>query len=287
MTNNALVQAGYPQYCAPRAQDVAQLASVGQDFCSSYISYVAPTSTSVVLSTPPATTPVVVSVQYSTVVSNSIVTVTAANKKRRDRSAAIPTPDLVAHWPSQKISAACSLVATGTALTTVTSVVATPVVTATSILISTTSSISISTTTTTAARVRPESRVFPVRDSAGYVLANGFQNGKVAVIAVSTGADYLQLDSGSFLYNGGARLFLGVNSITGHDQLFYLSSVPDANKLFCTLEYFDIASGSLTCSVGGAGGQQNIFQICGGNYYIGTSVTPGCQQVTLTAGSMD
>jgi len=169
----------------------------------------------------------------------------------------------------------------------VTSVVATPVVTATSILISTTSSISISTTTTTAARVRTASGVFYVMDSAGNSLTNRFQNGKVAVVAVSDGVDYLQLDSDSFLYNGGARLFLGVSSITGNDQLFYLSGVPDANKLFCSLGNFAAASGSLTCSVGGAGGQQKIFQVCSGNYYIGTSVSSGCQQVTLTAGSVN
>ncbi|KAI4726029.1 hypothetical protein E4T49_06200 [Aureobasidium sp. EXF-10728] len=107
---------GYRQYCAPGAQDVAQLASVGQQFCSSFISYVPPTSTSVVLSTPAATTSVLTSVEYSTVVSNSIVTVTAADSRKK--RAIVPTPDLIAHWPAQKISAACSLVATGTAHTT-------------------------------------------------------------------------------------------------------------------------------------------------------------------------
>lgn len=315
LTNNALVEAGYPQYCAPSSQDVSSLASIGSDFCTSYISYTPPTSTSVVLSTPPATTSVVLSVQYSTVVSDNVVTVTApAQKMKRDddgshlmrvsidayttsvinpvstsvvKRAAVATPDLVAHWPAQKISAACSLVATGTALTTVTSVAATPVVTATSISTSTTTSISTSTTTTTAAKVYPTSGYFYVTDSAGNFILDSYSGGVDSLIPSLRHADVLALDSGSFVHaidaNNGAPLFMSVQSITGNDQLFYDPNAADTNKIFCSLQNLAAASGSLTCSVGGPGGQENIFQLCNGNYYIGTSVASGCQQVTLTA----
>jgi hypothetical protein len=310
LTNNALVQAGYPQYCAPRAQDVAQLASVGQEFCSSYISYVPPTSTSVVLSTPPATTSVLTSVEYSTVVSNSIATVTAAKKKKKReddddllpkvvyidasttslvtailtgvvKRAAIPTPDLIAHWPAQKISAACSAIATGTALTTVTSVAATPVVTATFVLISTTTSVSISTTTTTAAKVYTPSTEFGLTDSAGNSVVSGGNDHRL--VASENFFVGLALDSDSFLHVDGSPDYVSVNSLTGHDQLFFLKDQPNTNKLFCTLQNFVKTSGSLRCSVGGPNGQQSIFQLCDGNYFIGTSVTAGCQQVTMTA----
>ena len=206
LTSDALVQAGYPQYCAPRAQDVAQLASVGQEFCSSYISYVPPTSTSVVLSMPAATTSVLTSLEYSTVVSNSIVTVTVAKKKKKRiddddllpkvvyidasatslvtaiptgviKRAAFPTPDLIAHWPAQKISAACPLVATGSAFTTMISNTPTPVVVSTTTLQSIVYTVSTSTTTTTSIASSPAAS--PVGNCLRCALPGGTQGSYV------------------------------------------------------------------------------------------------------------
>ena len=305
ITNNALVQAGYPQYCAPRAQDVAELASVGSDFCSSFISYVPPTSTSVVVTTPTATTSYFTSVEFSTVVSQSVVTVTTApaNKKRDDgdapaqrywvnayttelmtgsptsmaKRAAIPTPTLVAHWPDQKISAACSLVATGTALTTDFSAAPTPVVTKTTVSTSTTTTVSVSTTT-----VGTESGRFQLHDSAGNFFSYRYNSntGKYEITTVTTDIVPLVLSPDGVLNAG---IPAGVASVTGNDQLIFDGSLADTNKLFCTLQNFATRNGPLTCSLGGFGGQDNIFQICGGKYHIGTAVGADCQQVTLTA----
>ncbi|KAI4732541.1 hypothetical protein E4T50_16889 [Aureobasidium sp. EXF-12298] len=312
LTNIALVQAGYPQYCAPRAQDVAQLANVGSDFCSSFVSYVPPTSTSVVVSTPAATTSYTTSVEYSTVVSQSVTTATAfSNKKKRDdddddslplrvwidayttsiitasptdmvKRGAIPTPSLVAHWPAQKISAACSLVATGTFTTTVTSIAATPVVTVVSILQSTTTSISTSTTTITTTKIYPTSGAFSIDDSAGNSFTYGTGN-PPGFEAQQHSYAIMNLDSGSFLRGNGGSYYAYVASQTGNDRLLMGQNVPNANKLFCSLKNFAAASGALTCSVGGPGGQENVLQLCGTIYYVGTKVAAGCKQVTFTA----
>ncbi|KAG9693863.1 hypothetical protein KCU95_g6185, partial [Aureobasidium melanogenum] len=224
LTKNALVQAGYPQYCAPRAQDVAQLASVGQDFCSSYISYVPPTSTSVLLSTPIATTTVVTGSLPGTIYVDASTTSTlTAMPTGVVKRAAIPTPDLVAHWPAQKISAACSLVTTGTALTTVTSVAATPVVTSISTQIITTPSVSMSTTTVVAAKVFSPSYAFLLDDSAGNsitnILLNGGGGAGTALFAATQSWAIFYLDSGSFLRVSGSHWYASVDSLTGHDQL--------------------------------------------------------------------
>ena len=215
LRNDAHVQASYSQYCAPRAQDVAQLASVRQEFCSSYISYVPPTSTTIVLSTPAVSTSVVISVEHSTVVYNSVVTVTAANKKKRDddgplpetayieaspslsvstiptgavKRAAISTPTLVAHWPAQKISAACSLIATGSAYSTITSNGAMQVVTTTT----TVDSIiySLSTTTTSATVSAPKSCPTQV------VINGGFEDGTTTPFVFSEGPNFFNDSSG-------------------------------------------------------------------------------------------
>jgi hypothetical protein len=240
LTNNALVQAGYPQYCAPRAQDVAQLASVGQEFCSSYISYVPPTSTTIVLSTPALSITVVISVEYPTVLYNSVVTVTAANKKKRDddgplprtayietspslsvsaiptgavKRAAIFTPTLVAHWSAQKISAACSLVATGSAYSTVTSTGAMQVVTTTT---TTVDSIiySLSTTTTSATASAPKSCPTQV------VINGGFEDGTTTPFVFSEGPNFFD--------NSGGRLDLLDDATLAHSGS-YLASVVETD----------------------------------------------------------
>ncbi|KAH0367728.1 hypothetical protein KCU65_g4462, partial [Aureobasidium melanogenum] len=180
LTNTSAVAAGYPQLCAASSGDLSYLNSTGAAFCTSFLGYVAPTTTVKTTVTPGATTifaTVTEEVTSTSVYSTETVSVTgAANQKRQasnivtttvmlpfitvsgnetlvdymtstltvdaastsgavitpasadpaassaalaKRSAsAIPTPSSILHWPSGKISSACSQIATGTVTST-------------------------------------------------------------------------------------------------------------------------------------------------------------------------
>lgn len=144
-----------------------------------------------------------------------------------------------------------------------------------------------STTTVVAAKVYSPSYAFLLDDSAGNsitnILLNGGGGAGTALFAATQSWAIFYLDSGSFLRVSGSHWYASVDSLTGHDQLVVGKDRLECNQLFCTLQDFVNTRGSLTCSVGGPEGQENIFQICNGNYYLSTSVVSSCQQVTLTA----
>ncbi|THX78642.1 hypothetical protein D6D04_05634 [Aureobasidium pullulans] len=193
LTNTTAVKAGYPQLCAALPGDIDYLSKVGQEFCTSYLGYVAPTETAKTTITPAASTvhgTVTEEVSVTEVYSTSTIQVTGApkNRKRQDatsiitttvelpiitvsdnetiidymtstltvnaastqgavitpaaadpaasavalaKRSAIPVPTSIAGWPSQKISSACSQIATGTVTVTQTATASGSVVTAT------------------------------------------------------------------------------------------------------------------------------------------------------------
>jgi hypothetical protein len=196
---------------------------------------------------------------------------------------AISTPTLVAHWPAQMISAACSLVATGTIQTTVTSTAATPVVTST-----TTSNViinTVSTSTVTAVQTTyPFSPYFYLADTNNNRFISYDGSGSSVFALIFDNSEFIegQTDSQSRLYYGNTY-FARVNSITGLDRVQLIGNGDAAHALFCTLGNRAAGTGSFTCSVGGPNGQKNILQNCNNVLYIGTSVGGGCQQVALTA----
>lgn len=107
-------------YCAPLAEDIASLQSVGGQFCTSYLGY----SPSAVVGTA-IETPATSTVQATAVESVTVSSTTFAFQKR----SGVPTPSFIANWPAEKISAACSQVATGVTSTTTTTTASTPYVT--------------------------------------------------------------------------------------------------------------------------------------------------------------
>jgi hypothetical protein len=138
-------------------QDVPYLSANGQDFCTAYINYIEPTVTSTAILTPAVSTVNVIetslitsislqtSTSTQTSITTSVLTVAAGNK--RD----VQTPSSVSTWAPSRISAACSVVATGTTSTTVTSTAQTPLIsqtTTTSETTITTSTVITATTTT-------------------------------------------------------------------------------------------------------------------------------------------
>ncbi|KAF2488425.1 hypothetical protein BU16DRAFT_226473 [Lophium mytilinum] len=130
-----------PSFTGPSicSADIAYLKSTGSKFCSSYISYVAPVTTTTVTLRPSTSTfhstkivPVTtVDVVAKVITSVSIETVSAAQvvplkRGRAARIAAIATPVSIASWSPSQISAACSLVATGSSTITVTKTASQP-----------------------------------------------------------------------------------------------------------------------------------------------------------------
>lgn len=264
------------------------------------------------VTTPAATTTYVTTTESTTVISLATVTVTSStqvvSQKKRDadftitiyyadasttyvtyptvgavaKRDAIATPTLVAHWPAQKISAACSLVATGTTQTTVVSAAPTPVVTSTTTSDVTISSVSTSTQTVVPTS-SPDSPNFYLQESQGQTITYDSRDRNVFDLVVSRGQYILgQIDSQSRL-NYGGPFYARVDTITGLDRVQMVGNKDTAHTLFCTLGNRAAGTGSFACAVGTLGGQQNVFQNCSGVLFIGTSVGANCQAVTLTA----
>ncbi|CAD0115023.1 unnamed protein product [Aureobasidium uvarum] len=134
--------------------DVPYLSANGADFCSSYINYQPPVSTSIIVSTPAlsvvtsTSTSITTTVSYATEVQTSVASTTTliippANKKR-----AMSTPVSISTWSPSRISKACSAVATGSTTTSTTATAATPYSTLVTIGVQTQTSTSSTTTTT-------------------------------------------------------------------------------------------------------------------------------------------
>lgn len=116
--------------------DISYLQQNGQAFCTSYNMYVPPTST--LIATVNGATPVVSVTSVSTATTTTTTTAGQVQLRKRTettispdselygmfellgnssatiRKRSVPTPSLIASWSPSKISAACSLVATGT-----------------------------------------------------------------------------------------------------------------------------------------------------------------------------
>jgi hypothetical protein len=128
------------------------------------------------------------------------------------KRATISTPTLVAHWPAQKISAACSLVATGSAYSTVTSTGAMQVVTTTTTVDSTI--YSVSTTTTSATASAPKSCPTQV------VINDGSEDGTATPFVFSEGPNFFD--------NSGGRLDLLDDATLAHSGS-YLARVVETD----------------------------------------------------------
>lgn len=153
--NNPVMCYNVPTYF-PSGEEVSSLAQVGGDFCTSYIGYKPPVkvvSTGTVTSLLSSTTQTVTTTSTTTDTATSTITetfssslaatitITAKNTQsvgggtdslgtQNKRSDAMParrllerapveTPAIVAGWPNDKISYACSIIATGTKTATV------------------------------------------------------------------------------------------------------------------------------------------------------------------------
>ncbi|KAI4717850.1 hypothetical protein E4T48_05939 [Aureobasidium sp. EXF-10727] len=95
LTNTTAVKAGYPQVCAASSGEISYLNSTGAAFCTSYLGYVAPTTTIKTTVTPGASTvfaTVTNVVTVTSVYSTATQTVTGAAKKpKRQASVKIIT----------------------------------------------------------------------------------------------------------------------------------------------------------------------------------------------------
>jgi hypothetical protein len=142
--------------------DVPYLDSNGAAFCTSYISYVPPTSTETFTTTPATSTILqTTTVRMTiTVTATSMQTITTTSTvtqnqmralARRTAQRAVETPEYVSTWAPARISAACSSVATGTVTTKTTQTAPVPSTTqvaTNTITDSQTATITLTTTTT-------------------------------------------------------------------------------------------------------------------------------------------
>ncbi|KAG9692082.1 hypothetical protein KCU95_g7325, partial [Aureobasidium melanogenum] len=350
LTNTTAVKAGYPQLCAASSGDISYLNSTGAEFCTSYISYVAPTTTVKTTVTPGASTvfaTVTEEVTVTSVYSTETVSVTGspANKKRQAsnivtttvmlpfitvsgnetlvdymtstltvdaastsgavitpasvdpaataaalaKRSAVPTPSSILHWPSGKISSACSQIATGTVTSTQTVTASGSVVTDGATVSATQVTSIVSTVTITvgggsspssaSASSAPSSTAVPgcpkTTGAQGQLLLGGYSLGWPTPITFGSdpllwtslggfGDEFIYDTTGDFLYHVNSGYCLTLGAATANKSPRYLNSPFTLDACSCS------SSTSVTQSftfnslkVKGSKGKKNCLAIKG------------------------
>ena len=289
-------------------------------FCSSYISYVAPTTTVSAITTISTATTTTVDVTVAS--TPNAVTVTAAPRLRRsdgdgssaaansintdifpwanlpasilssltattsgvNKRAALPTPASVASWPASMLSAACSEVATGTVTQTTVTGTST-VYTSTQTVLSTTTSVAPAPTVT----VTPGPTCFYVKDttSGGYLnVASGNFAGASSNKAIFK--QYTIAGQQSYIITNGLLLsaytyqYYKDNAALGFIEPSYFPSgqTVDSNNFIEAVSCLSTGNNGLSCTRGDH--PADVLAVNGGTFhYFSGSLPSGVKAAVL------